>query len=248
MLSFFIIYFNIRIEVLRLEIPCHLEKYITRMKGKYSYRPCIDINMYSYFVNSVGPEEDPELGLVYHFLSYLPKDGYLWELDSLKLNPTKLRPISDDENWIHALQPFLIDKINSNGLRAHVLVVAKEIIAYQSELEAKVSHLMSNPDVSHPSDRLANVAKLIQENLRVQAEIKTLENNIREKKKNDSQVIESNRYSLPFITNMAAATARAGMDLREFQHALGEVEQASTDMAPQGRDRRGRHSLKQESL
>ncbi|KAI8880282.1 cysteine proteinase, partial [Backusella circina FSU 941] len=48
---------------------------------------------------------------VYHFISYLPKNGFLWELDSLKKHPVKLMAIKEGKNWLERLQSILSERI-----------------------------------------------------------------------------------------------------------------------------------------
>lgn len=49
----------------------------------------------------------------YHYVSYIYKIGYIWELDGLKGKPIKLTAC-EEENWIDALKPILERRMNAS--------------------------------------------------------------------------------------------------------------------------------------
>ncbi|KAG1464735.1 hypothetical protein G6F46_002218 [Rhizopus delemar] len=50
----------------------------------------------------------------YHYVSYIYKIGYIWELDGLKGRPIKLTAC-EEENWIDALKPILERRMNASN-------------------------------------------------------------------------------------------------------------------------------------
>jgi ubiquitin carboxyl-terminal hydrolase L5 len=60
------------------------------------------------FDNSSAPKDDE----VYHFVSYIPIEGRLYELDGLKEGPLDLGQIPQGKNWTEMVTTVLQDRIN----------------------------------------------------------------------------------------------------------------------------------------
>jgi hypothetical protein len=60
----------------------------------------------------------------FHFVSYIPKDGYIWELDGLKIRPVKLAAITEGKHWLKTLGPILGQKMSDND-QCNILVAVK---------------------------------------------------------------------------------------------------------------------------
>lgn len=60
-------------------------------------------------------EFDPSMAIknedVFHFVSYVPIDGRLYELDGLKPGPIDLGNISQDTEWTDVVKPIIENKI-----------------------------------------------------------------------------------------------------------------------------------------
>ncbi|KAI8358514.1 ubiquitin carboxyl-terminal hydrolase [Blakeslea trispora] len=98
--------------------------------------------MYTLVRHNLQPEIDDTLSDVssdgniefidvddFHYITYIYKDGYLWELDGLKYQPVKIMECSKD-SWLDAVKPVLQKRMDSsaqNELTFSLMAVTQDI-------------------------------------------------------------------------------------------------------------------------
>lgn len=77
---------------------------------------------------------------VYHFISYIPFEGRIYELDGLREGPVDLGPIEDSSDWIKSIRPVIekrMQQYNEDEIQFNLMaVVADKMPIYKKKLAA----------------------------------------------------------------------------------------------------------------
>lgn len=89
---------------------------------------------------------------VFHFISYLPINGRLYELDGLKEGPIDLGAIEDGRNWLDVVRPVIekrIQKYSEGEIHFNLMaIVSDRQMLYQRQLD----ELLNAPDDAMETD------------------------------------------------------------------------------------------------
>ncbi|KAF7997346.1 hypothetical protein HCN44_005623 [Aphidius gifuensis] len=136
---------------------------------------------------------------VFHFVSYIPIDGRLYELDGLKDGPMDLGPCPAGDEWIRAARPIIQKRINKyNEGEIHFNLMA--IVSDRKMLYEKQKETTTDPG------QLARLDMLIQDELNKTKRYKV--ENIRRK----------HNY-LPLIMELLKVLAKEGKLIPLYQKA-----------------------------
>uniref|UniRef100_A0A8D8QTI6 Ubiquitin carboxyl-terminal hydrolase n=2 Tax=Cacopsylla melanoneura TaxID=428564 RepID=A0A8D8QTI6_9HEMI len=160
--------------------------------------------------DSKTPSKDDDL---YHFVSYVPIDGRVYELDGLKAGPVDLGAIPPGKDWLDVAQPLITQRINKYSkeeIRFNLLAVTcDKKMKYEKELAAVKSKLKD----ADPATKAGLQNELVKLKLLIEEEDAKLENyrieNIRRK----------HNY-LPLIMNLLKLLAKQGQLVPLYQKAV----------------------------
>ncbi|KAI5701993.1 hypothetical protein M8J76_004411 [Diaphorina citri] len=162
--------------------------------------------------DSKAASKDDDL---YHFVSYVPINGRVYELDGLKAGPVDLGAIPSGKDWLDVAQPLIsqrIKKYSSEEIRFNLLaVVCDKKMKYEKELAA-ATQALKDPSLD-AATKTAKQNEVVQLKILIEEEAAKLESyrieNIRRK----------HNY-LPLIMNLLKLLAKQGQLVNLYQKAV----------------------------
>lgn len=124
-------------------------------------------NSFSQQSGYIVSQDQREEGDAFHFISYVPINGRLYELDGLKKGPVDLGPC-ELSKWLAVVRPVLqarIRKYQSSEIRFNLMAVIKDRrVAYKDELQNLRTALAKDENAetkSHIESRIVDLEDVI---------------------------------------------------------------------------------------
>jgi ubiquitin carboxyl-terminal hydrolase L5 len=164
-----------------------------------------------------GGKQDESSEDVYHFISYLPYKGRLYELDGLKKGPINLGPCTE-EDWLEKVCPEIqkrIEKYARSEIRFNLMAIIKNrVTVYKEQIQdfenqkADVNTRLMDLQEGPEADNLKQQLALLNDQISTCQEAIKLEE---DKRKNwRLENIRRKHNYIPFIMNMLKILAEKG--------------------------------------
>lgn len=98
------------------------------------------------FMPDAKPIKGAESEDVYHFISYIPFNGMVYELDGLKRGPIPVGPIPEGADWLSVARPAVQSRMATYAANETHFALMKIVRRPMSVLEEALSLKMSLPD------------------------------------------------------------------------------------------------------
>uniref|UniRef100_A0A1B6LFK0 Ubiquitin carboxyl-terminal hydrolase n=1 Tax=Graphocephala atropunctata TaxID=36148 RepID=A0A1B6LFK0_9HEMI len=159
---------------------------------------------------SVNKDED-----VFHFVSYVPIEGRLYELDGLKEGPIDLGAVPADSTWLHVVRPIIekrIQKYNEGEIHFNLMAIVSDRKMKYTERLAQLQKQMEESGMETDSMQ-AEVSRL-------RLAIETEENKI---KQYQLENVRRKHNYLPLIVEVLKILAKEGQLLPLYEKAKAKA-------------------------
>jgi len=159
---------------------------------------------------------------VFHFVTYIPIDGRLYELDGLKEGPIDLGPVGEGQEWLNTVRPIIekrIQKYSEGEIHFNLMaVVSDRQLIYQRQI-----------------DSLLNASDNVMETDTIQSEVTRLrlliEDDIAKKKRYKIENIRRKHNYLPLIVELLKMLGEQGQLLPIYEKAKQRALERETAIA-----------------
>jgi len=172
---------------------------------------------------SSGKQED-----AYHFISYIPVDGRLYELDGLKAGPIDLGECTG-ENWVSVVTPIITERMkscNESGISFVLLGVIKNRINVFNEKISEYNEEKANLESKLQSmgDMITDEASQVQKELelikdKIDATLGFIEGEKLKRSAWEAENIRRRHNYIPFLFNLFKSLAEKDLLLPLIERA-----------------------------
>ncbi|CEG68202.1 hypothetical protein RMATCC62417_04513 [Rhizopus microsporus] len=151
----------------------------------------------------------------YHYVSYIYKAGFVWELDGLKHGPVKLAP-STENDWLNTLKPFLEQKMTAsedNGIAFSLMAVTYESLTSKQDNEDIDNLIRQKFDYFPFLEKLFTIAYeegLLQECAEFKKHVKAVKRQVASKKKSQKSKATKGKNKVKLTTEKPIEKKKRG--------------------------------------
>ncbi|KAG1659582.1 Ubiquitin carboxyl-terminal hydrolase isozyme L5 [Nymphon striatum] len=153
--------------------------------------------------DSKPPSKDDS---VFHFVSYLPIDGRLYELDGLKDGPIDLGAIPSDTYWLETVKPVIEKRMQKEIIK---LTKICKSISFLHKLKIQNFSKETNCTVAMPDDEDGMDTSTVQTEIEDIKMLIEVENEKKERYKTEN--IRRKHNYLPFIMELLKSLGKEGL-------------------------------------
>lgn len=104
---------------------------------------------------------------IFHFVSYIPIEGRLYELDGLKDAPIDLGAVGADQDWLNVVRPIIekrIEKYSEGEIHFNLMaVVSDRQLIYQRQIEKLLNAADDEMDTDSKQLEVARLRGLVED-------------------------------------------------------------------------------------
>lgn len=141
------------------------------MKGLTISNSQVISSVHNSFARQQIFEFDPSMSKkqedAYHFISYVPIDGRLYELDGLKAGPIDLGPIPADSDWTSVVKPIIekrMKRYSEGEIHFNLMaIISDKKMLYERNIEEIQKKIDAGNVDDYLQEELTNLKLLIEE-------------------------------------------------------------------------------------
>lgn len=115
---------------------------------------------------------------VFHFVSYVPVNGRLYELDGLKEGPIDLGTVGTDQDWLNVVRPIIekrMEKYSEGEIHFNLMaVVSDRQVIYQRKIDRLLNDDKDAMDTDAKELEIARLRGLIEDDIAKKKQYKVI--------------------------------------------------------------------------